>query len=151
MIHVLLTPSGEADGQTIEEPGDIGDFIIQTKAAGSRADYVAVSAGTNAVCISWITVTMKDGTKGGAWTGDIGANCNQPNHYSGEKAGTLDDGSDYLPRCTWLDADQTGGNENTTLKFRVDAYGPKVNDTLGSNKVCDMTIWGTGEGPIAGR
>lgn len=140
---------GKAGGQKIEEQGDIADFVIQTEAAGSRADYVAVAAGNDAICISWITVTMKDGTKGGAWTGDIGANCKQPNHYSGEKAGTLEDGSDYLPRCTWLDADQTGGNEQTTLKFRVDAYGEKVNDTLANSDVCDMTLWGKAQGPIA--
>lgn len=123
---------------------------------GLRAEYVGISNNNDATCIAWITIEQFDGTRGGAWTGDVGASCGQSYHYSDEAAGKLKnpDGSDstedYLPQCTWLDGDHTNDIEAAALKFNVDAFGEDQVDVTLSGDPCASTIYGPDNGPING-
>lgn len=119
---------------------------------GRRIEYAGVSAEKDAICIAWITVTMHDGTNGGAWTGDIGSECDQVWYHSAEKAGKFKDSNeDYIPRCTWLDEDHSGDTKVAAMKFATGAYGEKVEDTVKNKKQCDSTKWGPDNGPISGK
>ncbi|KFY35171.1 hypothetical protein V494_06143 [Pseudogymnoascus sp. VKM F-4513 (FW-928)] len=144
---------GQSDGSHIEV-GGTADLTIDSFSPGSRADYAGISVTDNALCVSWITVTQFDSTKGGAWTGDIGYNCGQNWYMQTESAGYIDPDAnpkvDYIPRCTWLDADHTGDVPSAALKFRTSAYGDDVQDTVDNNKGCDATLWGENMAPING-
>ncbi|KFZ03596.1 hypothetical protein V502_10809 [Pseudogymnoascus sp. VKM F-4520 (FW-2644)] len=142
---------GQSDGAHIEV-GGTADLTIDSFSPGSRADFTGVSVTDNALCISWITVAQYDGTTGGAWTGDIGYNCGQNWFMQTESAGYIDADAnpkvDYIPRCTWLDADHTGDVPSAALKFRTVAYGKDVQGTIDNNKGCDATLWGSSNAPI---
>ncbi|KAM3479769.1 hypothetical protein MY5147_001542 [Beauveria neobassiana] len=139
---------GKSDGAYIKA-GDIHDFKVAQDTGGARAEYIGVSAGKDAVCIAWITVHMHDSTEGGAWTGDIGYNCDQKWYPQSEKAGSLPDGGgDYIPHCTWLDEDHTDDVASAALKFKTTAYAEKVKDTLKNAQACQYTLWGPDNGPI---
>ncbi|KAI4690666.1 uncharacterized protein J4E88_002138 [Alternaria novae-zelandiae] len=141
---------GQADGCDIGN-GGICDVIIDAGVPGQRAVYVSVSNNNDATCIAWIIVQQRDGTFPGAWTGDIGAACGQSWYEQIEVAGKQPDGSDYVPRCTWLDADHTNDIPSAALKFDVTAYGENVNETADANAGCDYTIYGEDNGPLAGK
>jgi hypothetical protein len=123
---------------------------VDQSVGGRRAGYISVSNDNDATCIAWITVQQFDGTTGGAWTGDIGYSCGQDWYNSVEPAGTLPDGSEYIPKCTWIDADHTNDIAIASLKFDVSAYGENVQDTVG-NDACAATLYGPDSGPIAGK
>jgi hypothetical protein len=144
--------AGQSDGCDIDS-GGICTKTVDQSVAGRRAGYIAVANNNDATCIAWITVSQFDGTRGGAWTGDIGYQCGQDWYNSLEPAGRLTDeqgGGEYIPKCTWLDGDHTNDIKNAALKFDVSAYGEKVEDTVG-NDACAPTIYGADNGPIAGR
>ncbi|KAK2616342.1 hypothetical protein QQS21_000776 [Conoideocrella luteorostrata] len=144
---------GKSKGGHLKE-GDTKDFVIDSYSPGTRAEYVGVAADKNAVCIAWITVKMYDETKGGAWTGDIGYHCGQNWFEQKEKAGFIDkeQKKDYIPRCTWLDADHTKGVPSAAMKFYTPGYGSdKVVETKKNSKACDFTKWGPDNGPINGK
>ncbi|KAL6886271.1 hypothetical protein HDV57DRAFT_526135 [Trichoderma longibrachiatum] len=142
---------GRSDGAHIGA-GGYREFQIDQMEGGARAEYVAVSATKNAICIAWITVAMKDETQGGAWTGDIGSECGQNWYYSAEKAGKIkDSGEDYTPRCTWLDEDHSSDIRSASMKFAASAYGEDTESTLERKVMCHFTIWGPDNGPIAGE
>lgn len=113
---------------------------------------MAVSTGDDAVCVAWITVANHDGSlKGGAWTGDIGYKCDQHWYQQDEAAGKVPDSNDdYIPHCTWLDADHTGDTPSAAVKFKTRAYGEAVKDTVDSGDPCKFTKFGPDDGPIAG-
>jgi len=67
-----------------------------------------------------------------------------------EPAGRLPDGAEYVPKCTWIDADHTNGIPDAALKFDTAAYGEQVEDTVNNNRGCAFTIYGADNGPIAG-
>ncbi|KAB5576372.1 hypothetical protein GE09DRAFT_1266116 [Coniochaeta sp. 2T2.1] len=139
---------GQSKGGKVDD-SDVGTFTIDQFTAGTRGDFIGVSADDDAACISWITVAEYDGTTGGAWTGDVGYNCGHHWYHQTESAGTLKDSMDpYIPMCSWLDGDHTGNLTDAALKFRVLAYGSGIQETLDNNKVCDATIWGPDNGPI---
>jgi hypothetical protein len=58
--------------------------------------------------------------------------------------------SEYIPKCTWIDADHTNDIAIASLKFDVSAYGENVQDTVG-NDACAATLYGPDSGPIAGK
>lgn len=131
--------------------GDVLAKTVDQTVKGQTAGYIAVSNDDDATCISWISVTQFDGENPGAWTGDIGYHCGQSWYNSLEPAGDLKDGSGkFIPRCTWLDANGSNDIESAALKFSVDAYGSAVNETIGNN-ACAPTIFGSDNGPIAGK
>lgn len=67
-----------------------------------------------------------------------------------ESAGRLKDGSgEYVPKCTWIDADHSNNIANAASKFSVTAYDENVVDTVKSD-ACAPTIYGPDSGPIAG-
>ncbi|THW90562.1 hypothetical protein D6D15_04485 [Aureobasidium pullulans] len=140
---------GQADGQKVAE-GDSVTFTIDQSSPGEQASFVGISNAADATCISWIAVGQRDNTPGGAWTGDIGAECLQRWHVGNQKAGKFKDSNvDYIPRCTWVDSDYTDGTVSAALKFRTSAYGENVQDTVGNNDHCAFTIFGKDDGPIA--
>ena len=148
--------AGQADGGHIDD-GGILTVTVDQATPGLRAEYIAISNKNDAACVAWITVKQFDDTYGGAWTGDIGSECEQASHYSEESAGKLknDDGSDsdtdYNSRCTWLDGDHTNDIAISALKFDVGAYAAdKVEATL-ANGACDATIYRPDNGPISGK
>lgn len=61
-----------------------------------------------------------------------------------------DGGGEYIPKCTWIDADHTNDILEAALKFDVKAYGEKVTDTK-NNDACAPTIFGPDNGPISGK
>ncbi|OAQ76812.1 hypothetical protein VFPFJ_10594 [Purpureocillium lilacinum] len=143
---------GATDGDYIDS-GDVADYVIDSISGGTRAEYVAVSAARNAICIAWITVAMFDGTTGGAWTGDVGHYCGQSWYPQHEKAGWLDDKKTkpYIPKCTWIDRDHSNKIKGAALKFSVSGYGDDVVKTVKNAKVCKLSIFGADSGPISKR
>lgn len=143
---------GEAGGDSISAGGII-DTTIDSFSNGARAEYAGIAATDNAVCVAWITVKQFDGTAGGAWTGDIGYSCGQHWYENHEMAGYTDEEqkNEYIPKCTWLDADHTGDAPSAALKFYTPGYGEKVQDTIDNAKSCEYTLWGPDEGPINGK
>mgnify|MGYP000548320561 CR=1 FL=1 len=129
----------------------MADYVIDSISGGTRAEYVAVSAARNAICIAWITVAMFDGTTGGAWTGDVGHYCGQSWYPQHEKAGWLDDKKTkpYIPKCTWIDRDHSSKIKGAALKFSVSGYGDDVVKTVKNAKVCKLSIFGADSGPIS--
>ncbi|KAF1834209.1 hypothetical protein BDW02DRAFT_569351 [Decorospora gaudefroyi] len=143
--------AGQAGGGFLNS-GDVLTRTVDQKVGGRRAGYISVANNDDATCISWITVTMFDGTRGGAWTGDIGPFCGQAFYYSVEPAGEKKDGTgEYVPRCTWIDANKSGTITSAALKFDVGAHAEKVVDTTIRNGVCRYTIFGPDRGPIPGQ
>jgi hypothetical protein len=153
--------AGQSDGCSIASGGTCEKTVDQS-VPGRRGGYISVSANNDATCIAWITVKQDDGTKGGIWTGDIGYGCGQSWYNSVEPAGTLQekdwyevDGvihKEYVPKCTWIDADHTNDIANAALKFDVGAYeSENVEDTFGRDAQCSATIYGGDSGPIAGK
>ena len=62
--------------------GGFHDVIIeQQKGPGQQATYLQLFAGTDAVCIAYISQTWADGTTRG-WLGDMGRACGRPYYYS---------------------------------------------------------------------
>jgi hypothetical protein len=133
--------------------GDAPTLTIDSFSPGSRADYIGVAIEKNAVCVAWITVSMKDETPGGAWTGDIGYQCGQNWYLNTEMAGYIDKEKkiEYIPRCTWLDEDHTGGVPSAAMKFKVLAYGEDVEEVYENGEACKYTIYGPDNGPIDGE
>ncbi|KAF1834274.1 hypothetical protein BDW02DRAFT_621876 [Decorospora gaudefroyi] len=143
---------GEASGCNINAGGTC-TVTVDQRTAAVRAGYISVSNNNDATCIAWIAVTQYDGTFGGAWTGDIGRACGQRWYKSVEPAGRYkeqDGGGEYVPACTWLDADHTNDIAAAALKFDTGAYGENVQDTIG-NDACRPTIFGSDNGPIAAQ
>lgn len=141
---------GEGDGTKIDS-GGFEEITVGQSSPGTQAEYVGVAVDKNAVCVAWVTVKQYDNTEGGAWTGDIGYNCDQHWYEQNQKAGKYKDSDDdYVPKCTWLDADHTGDTPSAAIKFNVRAYGDKVEETYENSDACDQTVWGKDNGPING-
>ncbi|KAI9172760.1 Non-reducing end alpha-L-arabinofuranosidase BoGH43A [Paramyrothecium foliicola] len=139
---------GMSEGTDIEA-GGYKTIVVDQESGGAQAAYVGISAGDNAVCVAWIAVTQLDLTKGGAWTGDIGYNCDQHWYEQNQVAGTIEEtGEEYVPKCTWIDADHTEDVPSAALKFNIKAYGQDSGETYKNNAACDMTVWGPDDGPI---
>jgi hypothetical protein len=144
---------GQADGCQVGD-GGVCTVKVDQSVGGRRAGYIGVSNNNDATCIAWITVQQFDGSQGGAWTGDVGSFCGQRWYNSVEPAGNLkpeQGGGEYIPRCTWLDADHTNDIANAALKFDTAAYGTKVLDTVSNNRACASTLFAGQNGPIAGK
>ncbi|KAJ6445331.1 Aspercryptin biosynthesis cluster protein B [Purpureocillium lavendulum] len=143
---------GKVEGSFIEA-GDIADYTIDSFSGGTRAEYIGVDAGKNAICIAWITVKMFDGTTGGAWTGDVGHYCGPSWYPQHERAGWTDDKQtkEYVPKCTWIDKDHSNKIKSAALKFSSSGYGDKVTETLKKAKVCSLTAFGPDSGRPAKR
>lgn len=141
---------GTSKGGSIDA-GGVVDLIIDQSTPGIQSDFVSIEMGNDATCIAWISVSQNDGSDGGAWTGDIGANCGLPWFYGNEEAGQLADKTAYRPKCAWLDGDHTNGFKYAALKFRVRAYGGNANDTLQNAAACSSTIFGEDSAPINGK
>lgn len=144
--------AGQSGGCSIDS-GGICTKTIDQSVAGRRAGYIGISNNDDATCIAWVTVQQYDNTRGGAWTGDIGYKCGQRWYNSVEPAGKLTDeqgGGEYIPICTWIDANHSNDIVNAALKFDSGAYGENVVDTA-DNDACAPTIYGSDNGPIAGE
>lgn len=141
---------GESGSGSMDD-GGILELTIDQDTSGIQADYVSVSNSNDATCIAWLSVTQYDGTEGGSWTGDIGANCGLTWYYGNQLAGRLEDDSEFRPKCAWLDGDHTNDITNAALKFRVRAYGEDAEDTVNNDQACGSTLFGTETGPISGK
>ncbi|KAI4938580.1 hypothetical protein J4E85_001021 [Alternaria conjuncta] len=83
--------------------GNYKDFSIN-QADNKQAPYVQVAAGTNAICIPYVSTTWADGNKY-AWVGDFGAVCGLDWYYGNLYVAA----SKAKPRCTWIDSDHNSG------------------------------------------
>ncbi|KAB8416321.1 hypothetical protein FH972_024841 [Carpinus fangiana] len=131
--------------------GGVVELVIDQTVPGVQSDYISVENTIGATCIAWISVVQFDGApgSGGSWTGDIGYNCGQNWYYGNQIAGTLpDDGGDYRPYCSWLDADHTNDIKSASMKIHLRAYGEEAEDTIANNKACSSTIFSADAGPI---
>ena len=79
--------------------GDVHTFTLDQYSPGVQAEYISLSNWNDGTCVAWVAVNMKDTSQGGVWTGDIGRECGQRWHDSGQTAGQYPDGSDYIPAC----------------------------------------------------
>ncbi|KAH6949773.1 hypothetical protein BKA56DRAFT_626250 [Ilyonectria sp. MPI-CAGE-AT-0026] len=70
--------------------------------------------------------------------------CGQNWYEQSEIAWYLDEEQkeEYIPRCTWLDADYTGDVLSASIKFSSTAPRKEVKDTADNSKGCDFTLWG---------
>ncbi|CZT24342.1 uncharacterized protein RCC_10065 [Ramularia collo-cygni] len=139
---------GESDSVRIAD-GGFESVIVDQTGGGGQPGFISLANANDATCVQWVTVEARDLQKEGAWTGDIGEACGQRTFYGIERAGTLPNGDDWIPFCTWLDADGTDGTPSAAMKFRVDAYGEDPQGTLDSGNGCASTLWGPDQAPIA--
>nr|POE72335.1 hypothetical protein CFP56_12210 [Quercus suber] len=139
---------GSGSGGDVADGGTFSTTIDQSS-PDIQADFVGVTFTDDAVCVAWISVKMQDGSPGGAWTGDIGANCGEVWAYQTQTAGTAENQA-YIPRCTWFDGDHTTG-AHSSMKFRTRAYGEACADTIANSHQCDSTIYGVDNTPIDGQ
>jgi hypothetical protein len=131
--------------------GDFKDITLDQAVNGVQSKYVTIIGSNNAICLSWITLTNKDGAANAAWTGDVGFNCGQSWTWGNQVAGNLNDGSgSYSPRCTWLDADHTNDIKTGAMKINFLAYGEELKDTINSGTACDKTAFSADAGEIDG-
>ncbi|PVH76724.1 hypothetical protein DL98DRAFT_640301 [Cadophora sp. DSE1049] len=144
---------GQGAGQDIAA-GDAPTITVDQSSPGTRAEYVGLSGGDDAICIAWVTVAQKDETLGGRWTGDVGHSCGQNWYEQAEFAGYIDkdgpqtDENKFIPHCTWLDGDHTNDIISAAMKFRTLAYADESADTINNGAGCTATIWGPDTGPI---
>ncbi|KAF2999896.1 hypothetical protein E8E13_008461 [Curvularia kusanoi] len=164
-IYAFNEHNGYADetGGCDTGSGGVCDVIVDQSSeseAGRRASYISISNNDDATCIAWTTAKQFDESFGGAWTGDIGKSCGQSWYASVEPAGRYkadgdgpdeSTGDEYVPACTWLDADHTNEIESAALKFDTGAYGESVQDAIDNGEGCTFTLWGSDNGPIAGQ
>ncbi|KAK0113923.1 hypothetical protein ONS96_014772 [Cadophora gregata f. sp. sojae] len=144
---------GQGAGQDIAA-GDAPTITVDQSSPGTRAEFVGLSGGDDAICIAWVTVAQKDETLGGRWTGDVGYSCGENWYEQAEFAGYIDkDGpqteeNKFIPHCSWLDGDHTNDIKSAAMKFRTLAYGEESTNTINNGAGCTATIWGTDTGPI---
>ncbi|TGO11277.1 hypothetical protein BTUL_0113g00070 [Botrytis tulipae] len=88
---------------------------------GRQAQYISViSGGTDAICISYTTVTWPDGLKE-SWMGDWGYFCGGP-WYPAQTISNVQD--DYTPKCTWIDSDGSNGIGVKGLGIHITDFTP---------------------------
>ncbi|THV53290.1 hypothetical protein BGAL_0054g00010 [Botrytis galanthina] len=105
---------------------------------GRQAQYISViSGGTDAICVSYITVTWPDGLKE-SWMGNWGYFCGG-SWYPAQTISNVQD--DYTPKYTWIDSDGTNGIGVKGLGIHITDFTPTAqrlaayqNDTF---LVCD--------------
>jgi len=107
---------------------------------GQQASYALFSAGNDAVCVAYVTITWASGEKY-AWTGDwAGPNgCNNDWYYS--NIFIEGGGKDSQPTCLWIDRD--GNRELTGFHVHFPSFvtadngsglkGKKVSDFCNTN------------------
>jgi hypothetical protein len=108
----LFNEAGEFIGISTE-PGDIGDGstaeikVSHNSDNGQQAAYALFTANDNAICVASISITWPNGDQYG-WLGDWGQACEGSWYFSN----VFVKGSDYKPKCLWIDANgdqpQTG-------------------------------------------
>jgi hypothetical protein len=132
---VDLTIDAEVPGEFVSRVDEHDRIALNNP--GQRAEYVNILNSDDATCIAWITVSQYDDTRGSAWTGDVGRACGQPWYANKEFAGKLEDGSDFIPACMWLDGDHTNDIPYSSMKWTVRAFGEKTTDTASAASTCD--------------
>jgi hypothetical protein len=91
------------------QPKDIKIAHIDQLRAAAQTEYMSVvTGGNNALCISYITVTLPNNLQY-SWNGDIGFQCGGlwmfgNTTFSADIAGGI-----YQPRCLWIDGDDSNG------------------------------------------
>lgn len=65
----------------IKSGGYVDVVVHQDKGPSQQATYLQLFAGTDAVCIAYISQTWADGQMRG-WLGDMGTACGRPTYYS---------------------------------------------------------------------
>jgi hypothetical protein len=160
---------GTAGKQTMAGNGDYLTFTVDQDVPGSQGQYIGISNSNDATCIAWITVQMHDNSQNGVWTGDIGRSyvdifipysilprltfclrCGQTWFESQEVAGSLPDGTQYHPSCTWLDGNHDSNIASASLKFATYAYGSELSH-ITLNDPCASTIFAHDGGEITSK
>ncbi|KAK0513983.1 hypothetical protein JMJ35_003705 [Cladonia borealis] len=112
----ILIGTGKGDG--VIPSGSFQDISIdQSKGKGQQPTYLQLNAGTDALCIAYITQQWPDGTQRG-WSGDMGRQCNQAWAYSN----IIIDDSNYKPDCTWLDQDHSNGISAAAVQIHMEYF-----------------------------
>lgn len=144
---------GQGAGGGLDAGGTV-ENTVDSVSPGVRGDLIGLSMSHNAVCVAWVSVKQEDGSDGGSWTGDIGADCGQHWYENGQLAGVKEeDGEevDYYPRCTWFDGDHTNGIPSAAMKWRTRAYEePNAEGVASAGRSCDYTRYSGDQGPISG-
>ncbi|KAI9642417.1 hypothetical protein NHQ30_009222 [Ciborinia camelliae] len=103
--------------------GSFADIqIVAPKDVGARqAQYMSVvSGGNDALCIAYISVTWPDGGQQ-TWTGDIGKQCGG---FWYESQTIMDPSTNYMPKCTWIDSDDSNGIKTKGMGIHITDFTP---------------------------
>lgn len=111
-----LIGTGKGDG-VIPSGGYQDISINQSKRPGQQPTYLQLNAGTNALCMAYVTQQWPDGTQRG-WSGDWGHQCGRNWAYSN----IIIDDSGYKPDCTWLDQDHSNGIWAAAIQIHMDDF-----------------------------
>ncbi|KAF2237057.1 hypothetical protein EV356DRAFT_565149 [Viridothelium virens] len=118
-------------GQKKIKAGNFRDIQIRQKTDNQRNNgvptYVAVSAGgTDAICISYISLTDFSGLHHG-WVGDVGAECGGDWFYSTQIVGN----NNYRPRCVWISSDPNFTLGHTAMGMHITDFSIESSTQVG--------------------
>ena len=112
----ILIGTGKGDG-VIPSGGYQDISIDQSKGPGQQPTYLQLNAGTDALCMAYITQQWPDGTQRG-WSGDWGQQCGRDWAYSN----IIIDESGYKPDCTWLDQDHSNAIWAAAVQIHMEDF-----------------------------
>ncbi|KAN0099509.1 hypothetical protein V8E51_013284 [Hyaloscypha variabilis] len=122
-------------GETIGFTPPSGDVIEQgqqktiqvthrlaNKDAAAEAEYISVVQGGNdAICISWVSVTLEDGASF-SFNGDIGFQCGAFWNYGNTTITADPTNGIYQPRCNWIDGIVTNGITTKAMGIHLPSF-----------------------------
>ena len=109
---------GTGKGGGVIPSGGYQDISIdQSKGPGQQPTYLQLNAGTDALCMAYITQQWPDGTQRG-WSGDMGRQCGRDWAYSN----IIIDDSGYKPDCTWLDQDHSNAIWAAAVQIHMEDF-----------------------------
>jgi hypothetical protein len=108
--------------------------------AAAQAEYISiVTGGKDALCISYVTVTLPGSGVQFAYNGDFGYQCGAAWAYGNTTLTADPNGGIYQPRCNWIDGDDSNGLHTKAIgvhlpsvlanQGRIDQYN-KDNDLM---------------------
>jgi hypothetical protein len=90
--------------------------------AAAQAEYMSVvQGGNNALCISYITVTLPNGLQY-SWNGDIGFQCGALWMFGNTTFSSDPTGGIYQPRCAWIDGDDSDGLHTKAIGIHLPSF-----------------------------
>jgi hypothetical protein len=102
---------------------------FEHRGGSAQPEYLSLSAvDGDALCISFIYVSIPSGGPKYVWYGDSGLSCGAEHGFhwyeSHTMVGSYEEDKPYYPRCTWIDADGTGGVLTKGIGIHLESFVP---------------------------